>query len=80
MVHIVLAEAYHAYGDEKHYFLPRNFLTGSRGEVLTISSSKKTMTQKYQIPIEKEWNTKYLYVVGWTTNGIKLMMLQLIEL
>ncbi|NLJ14264.1 MAG: choice-of-anchor D domain-containing protein [Ignavibacteria bacterium] len=71
MVHIVLAEAYHAYGDEKHYFLPRNFLTGSRGEVLTISSSKKTMTQKYQIPIEKEWNTKYLYVVGWTTNGIK---------
>lgn len=70
LVHVVLAEAYHAYGDEKHYFIPKKFLTGSNGEVISLSPGKKTM-KKYQIPIDKEWNTKYLYVVGWTTNGIK---------
>lgn len=73
LLNLVLAEAYHSYGTgsnkEEHFFTPRYFCTGANGNVLTLKLSlgQKSTVATYRVPLDKEWNPKYLYTVAWTS-------------
>ena len=80
---IILAEAYHKYGTEEHYFIPRSFaFTGSDASGIIINDGSSTFNLTggmfrhltstanptgqftFSFPVDKSWNTKYLYVIA----------------
>ncbi|MDR0927940.1 MAG: choice-of-anchor D domain-containing protein [Ignavibacteria bacterium] len=63
-IQITLVEGYHKFGNEEHWFMPREvFYTGN------VGGMQSTMTAAggsidFKFAVDPSWNTKYLYVVG----------------
>jgi hypothetical protein len=64
---IILAEGYHKYGAEEHYFIPRKcFYTDNNlgGGEIQIPKNPTSGTTTFSFEVDKSWNTKYLYVIA----------------
>lgn len=72
-----LVEAYHVYGQEEHYFSPVHYFSGlgiSNLSIVSIKKGKKTTTLTYKVPINKNWNPKYLYCVASTSADLRKLL------
>jgi len=63
---IILAEGYHKYGSEEFYFIPRKFLSNTEfgGNIMSMPTIPRSGTISFDFPVDKSWNTKYLYVIA----------------
>ena len=64
---IFLVEGYHRYGQEEAYFIPRKTTNTSQalgGTMVDFPSTARTGSLTFDFPIDKSYNTKYLYVLA----------------
>lgn len=64
---IFLVEGYHKYGQEEAYFIPRMIANAHGqlgGTMINFPATAKTGKLDFDFPIDKSYNTKYLYVLA----------------